>query len=96
VAEADQAIAGFVAISPSASVLEQIFVAPAAHLLGVGSALLALARQQMPRGFTLWTHGDNDAAAAFYARSGMTFIGAGVHPRQGHPILTYGFGPVSA
>lgn len=96
VAEIDGAIAGFVAINPKTDVLEQIFVAPDFHRLGVGAALLAHARQAMPNGFTLWTHGENHGAAAFYERQGMALMGPGVHPKQGHPILTYGFGPVDA
>ncbi len=95
VAEIDDAVAGFVAINRSAAILEQIFVAPRFHRRGIGQALLEVARQSMPAGFSLWTHGDNSGAAAFYERAGMAFVGPGVHPKQGHRILTFAFGPLT-
>ncbi len=95
VADAAGEIAGFVAISLQSATLEQIFVAPGFHRRGIGTALLAAARQEMPDGFTLWTHGDNAGAARFYEQQGMTLVGPGVHPKQGHPILIYAFGPLS-
>jgi GNAT superfamily N-acetyltransferase len=95
VADSAGSVVGFVAISPAAAVLEQIFVAPDCHRQGIGTALLAAARQAMPSGFTLWTHGDNVRAADFYKDMGMTLLGPGIHPKQGHPILTFAFGPVS-
>ncbi len=96
VAMIDGQVAGFVAINRSAAVLEQIFVDPRFHRRGVGTALLKAARAEMPGGFTLWTHGDNRRAAVFYERSGMTLVSHGIHPRQSHAIITYGFGPVSS
>lgn len=57
---------------------------------------VAIVPAAMPGGLALWTHGDNRGAAAFYAKVGMTLIGPGTHPRHGHPILTYAFGPVDA
>ncbi len=95
VAEWRGRIAGFVAMSPPAKALEQIFVGPDCHRRGVGTALLAAARKAMPDGFTLWTHGENARAAQFYERAGMALLGPGMHPRHGHPILTYAFGPLS-
>ncbi len=96
VAEVDGAVAGFAAIDPAAAVLEQIFVAPDSHQRGIGAKLMAAAQQAMPGGFTLWTHGENLGAQAFYAQMGMTLVSPGVHPKQGFPILTFAFGPVAA
>ncbi len=96
VAVVDDNIAGFVAINPAAAVIEQLFVAPEHHRRGIGLALLKLASDQMPDGLSLWTHGDNSGAAAFYTKAGMILVGPGIHPKQGHPILTFAFEPVDA
>lgn len=96
VAVVDGEIVGFVAISPAAGVVEQLFVAPEHHRQGIGLALLTLARADMPNGSSLWTHADNFGAAAFYAKAGMTLVGPGIHPKHGHPILTFAFEPVDA
>lgn len=96
VAEVDRAVAGFAAIDLTAAVLEQIFVAPDSHQKGIGAKLMAAARQAMPGGFTLWMHGENLGAQAFYAQMGMTLVSQGVHPEQGYPIVTFAFGPVAA
>ena len=95
IAELDGAVAGFVAISPDARQVEQIFVSPNCQGTGVGAALLAHAHAAMPDGFGLWTHVDNVRAAAFYTREGMTIVGSGIHPRQGHGILTFAMPPIS-
>ena len=92
VAEADDRIAGFVAISRATAVLEQLFVAPDFLRRGIGTHLLDIAHRAMPDGFTLWTHGDNHRASAFYEARGMHFVGAGVHPRDGYGIRTYALG----
>lgn len=96
VAVVDGELVGFVAISPAAGVVEQLFVAPEHHRQGIGLALLTLARADMPNGSSLWTHAENLGAAAFYAKAGMTLVGPGIHPKQGHPILTFAFEPVDA
>lgn len=96
VADVGGAPAGFVACLPAADSLEQIFVAPRFMRQGIGAALLAQARRLMPAGFTLWAHGDNRGAARFYEQQGMTLVGPGTHPRHGHPILTYRYGPTEA
>ncbi|MBA3878165.1 MAG: GNAT family N-acetyltransferase [Sphingobium sp.] len=96
VADIDGAVVGFVAIDPDVRQLEQIFVDPRHQGAGVGAALLAHAHAAMPDGFGLWTHGDNHRAADFYARRGMTLVGPGFHPRQGHAILTFAMPPVTA
>ncbi len=96
VAVVDGELVGFVAISPAAGVVEQLFVAPEHHRQGIGLALLMLARADMPNGSSLWTHADNFGAAAFYTKAGMILVGPGIHPKQGHPILTFAFEPVDA
>lgn len=92
VAERKDVVVGFAAISPDKGVLEQIFIDPASHRQGVGAALLARAHALMPGGFTLWTHGENSRAMAFYEAMGMARVSTGTHPKHGHPIVTYGFG----
>ncbi len=96
VAEVDGHVAGFVAISPEARQLEQIFVDPAFQRSGVGAALFSHAHAAMPGGFGLWTHIDNMRAATFYRLHGMSLVGPGMHPRNGHGILTFAMAALPA
>ena len=96
VADQTGVVVGFVAMSPDKRVLEQIFIDPVSHRQGIGAGLLAQARAVMPQGFTLWTHGDNHGAAAFYEAMGMALVSAGMHPKNDHAIRTYRFGPLAA
>lgn len=82
---------GFVALRPDRRRLEQIFVAPDRHGQGVGQALFAAARAALPAGFELWTHGENGRARRFYQALGPVRQEPGLHPRAGHPIVTYWF-----
>ena len=91
VAEQGGAVIGFVALRPDRARLEQIFITPDRHGQGVGRALFAAARAAMPGGFELWTHGENHRAGRFYDALGPVRQEAGLHPRGGHPIVTYWF-----
>ena len=91
VAEQEGKVVGFVALRPDQAKLDQIFVAPEAHRQGVGRALFGVARTALPAGFSLWTHGENADAKRFYAALGPLRQEDGVHPRHGHPIVTYWF-----
>lgn len=73
VAEANGELLGFLALAPSEQRLDQLFIAPHAQGLGVGSALFEVARRRLPDGFWLATHSDNSRARAFYEKAGMTF-----------------------
>jgi len=82
-------IVGFLAISPRESVLEEIFVRPGSLGRGIGQALLAHAKNEMPHGFTLYTRQANLRARRFYEKAGLVHLRDGVHPRNGDPIAYY-------
>jgi GNAT superfamily N-acetyltransferase len=66
------AIDGFAALA--GDVLTHLYVAPEAFGRGIGSALLAEAKQQRPRGFTFWVFQENKRARRFYERRGCTAV----------------------
>ena len=54
--------------------LEQLYVVPEAQGLGVGSALVDLAKQLRPRGLQLWAFESNTAAHHFYEQHGFVAV----------------------
>lgn len=92
VADVAGTVVGFIALRPDLAKLDQIFVAPDRHGQGVGQALFAEARREMPHGFHLWTHGENHRAQLFYEMLEPLRSEPGAHPKHGHPIITYWFG----
>ena len=95
VAERVGVIVGFIAITPRAAKLNQLFVAPGAIGSGVGRALLAHAQVAMPHGFTLFTRPSNPKACRFYEKAGMVALRDDVHPEYGDPITYYGWKPAT-
>jgi GNAT superfamily N-acetyltransferase len=90
----------WVAVAPSGVVaalvlqgdwLEQLYVVPAWWGQGVGSVLVAVAKQQRPRGLQLWTFASNHGAQRFYERQGFAAVehtdGAG--NEEGAPDIRY-------
>jgi len=69
VAKTDAGVVGMAVLSER--VLEHLYVAPDAQNRGVGSALLAKAKERRPTGFTLWTFQANESARRFYERHGF-------------------------
>ena len=82
-------VAGFLALKPEISLLDQLFVRPQFLGFGVGKRLFEEAKVAMPSGFTLHTAATNDRARAFYERADMRFFKKQAHPRFGHPIVWY-------
>jgi GNAT superfamily N-acetyltransferase len=72
VAAAGDRIDGFLALN--GDVLEHIYVAPRLHGGGVGSALLAKAKQLRPEGFRLWVFQRNVQARGFYEARGLRLV----------------------
>jgi GNAT superfamily N-acetyltransferase len=70
IAEADERVTGFAALS--ADLLEHLYVHPQEQNQGVGTALLALAKERRPRGLRLWVFQKNVGARRFYERHGFT------------------------
>ncbi|MEM9492714.1 MAG: GNAT family N-acetyltransferase [Myxococcota bacterium] len=69
VAEDDSAVRGFVALGQT--MLEHLYVRPSDQNRGIGSALLARAKQQRPGGLELWVFQKNRDARRFYLRHGF-------------------------
>ena len=72
VAEDDGELLGFAALSEK--VLEYIYVEPALHRRGIGSALMARAKERRPHGFRLWVFQRSEAARRFYDRHDFTLV----------------------
>lgn len=82
-------IVGVLALKPAEAALDQIFVAPAEQGTGVGRALVAVAKREMPGGFTLRMAAANGMAARFYEKEGLSAAGDGLHPWTGIPVRYY-------
>jgi GNAT superfamily N-acetyltransferase len=71
-AEAGGAIVGFLALL--GEVLEHLYVRPDVQRRGVGSALLAHAKELRPDGFRLWVFQRNAPARRFYEARGLRLV----------------------
>ncbi|HEV2080353.1 MAG TPA: GNAT family N-acetyltransferase [Allosphingosinicella sp.] len=91
VALRDEHVVGMLALKPQLAVLDQIFVAPDEQGRGVGRAMLDLAKQLMPSGFTLRMDAANNQARRFYEAQGLTKLDEGTHPWTGKPVHFYGW-----
>jgi ribosomal protein S18 acetylase RimI-like enzyme len=72
VAAAGDRVDGFLVVH--GDVLEHLYVAPRLHGGGVGSALLAKAKQLRPDGFRLWVFQRNVQARGFYEARGLRVV----------------------
>jgi GNAT superfamily N-acetyltransferase len=54
--------------------LEQLYLHPAFHNRGIGTALLTKVKQERPNGFQLWTFQANTGARRFYERHGCEAV----------------------
>jgi putative acetyltransferase len=86
VAEAGQAMLGFVTVDPQTRYLDQIVVAPEHWGSAVGAALIAEARRISPAGLDLDVNIDNARAIRFYEKLGFIISGAGTNPISGKPV----------
>jgi GNAT superfamily N-acetyltransferase len=93
VAENDAGVVGFAILS--ADELMQMHVDPDEQNAGIGSALLARAKERRPAGFTLWTFQKNVGARRFYERHGLEVVrltdGEGNEERE--PDVQYAWNP---
>ena len=73
VAESDDTgVLGFAVLSTDQ--LLQIHVSPGEQNNGIGSRLLAQAKERRPKGFTLWVFQKNEGARRFYERHGLELV----------------------
>ena len=73
VAEENGGIVGFIAMEHG-NLLEHLYVHPDSQGRGIGSALLARAKERMPGGFRLWVFQQNTQARRFYERHGLRVV----------------------
>ena len=78
VAERAETLLGLIAIE--APWIRQLAVFPEHQRRGLGTALLAKARECSPRELRLFTFQRNNQARAFYERHGFTVVALGVSP----------------
>jgi putative acetyltransferase len=86
IAETGGELIGFVTVDPRACYLDQIVVAPEHWASGVGSALIAVAKQLSPSALELHVNTDNARAIRLYEKLGFSVTGDGVNPISGKPV----------
>lgn len=86
VAETGGEMIGFVTVDPQACYLDQVVVAPEHWASGIGSALIAVAKQLSPSALELHVNTDNARAIRLYQKLGFAIIGDGVNPISGKPV----------
>jgi ribosomal protein S18 acetylase RimI-like enzyme len=95
VAEVEGAVAGFLALG--GATIEHLYVRPELQGRGIGSALLALAKDLRGDGFRLWVFQRNAGARRFYERHGLRLVeltdGAANEERE--PDALYEWRPLS-
>jgi ribosomal protein S18 acetylase RimI-like enzyme len=93
VAEIDGRVVGLAAVGDST--LGHLYVDPAHHGRGIGSALLDKTKELLSDGFTLWTFPANERACRFYERHGLraTEYGDGSGNEERLPDVRYEWRP---
>ena len=84
--------------SLSGNVLEYLYVHPEAQGRGIGSSLIALAKQRRPDGFRLWVFQHLERSRRFYERHGFELVelGDGSGNMEGLPDALYEWRPPTA
>ena len=70
--KAARRLLGFAALGDDT--LNFLYVDPAVHDRGIGTALLACAKERRPNGFQLWAFQENAGARRFYERHGFVAV----------------------
>jgi GNAT superfamily N-acetyltransferase len=93
VAELDGRIVGFAAIRGQE--LDQLYIEPGFYRRGIGSLLVAKAKERRPGGLWLYTFARNARARAFYESHGFVVIGSsdGSDNEEREPDLRYEWTP---
>jgi putative acetyltransferase len=93
VAEAADAMIGFLTVIPGERYLDQIVVAPESWSSGLAETLLEEARRLSPEGLTLHVNKDNTRALRFYEKHGFVIQGGDVNPNSGRPVYKMSWRP---
>lgn len=80
---------GFMVIDLLRGYVDQLFIDPAHQGHGLGGALLDLACERMPHGWTLHVGRANMGAQRFYAQYGLSRGALSVDPKSGRERLAY-------
>jgi GNAT superfamily N-acetyltransferase len=93
VAEAGGRVVGLMVLDEMG--IDQLYVDPAWVGQGVGSRLVAIAKDERPQGLALYTFQVNDRARRFYERHGFvaTWFGDGSANEEGQPDVRYEWRP---
>jgi ribosomal protein S18 acetylase RimI-like enzyme len=93
VAEADGRVVAMMVLDDAG--IDQLYVAPAWIGRGVGSRLVAMAKEQRPSGLSLYTFQVNERARRFYERHGFvaTWFGDGSANEERQPDVRYEWRP---
>lgn len=84
-------IAGLLALRDN--LIDQLFVRPGTQRQGIGSALLAKARERFPDGLRAYTFQKNSPARAFFEKHGFEIVRTGLSPPpENEPDLEYVWG----
>ena len=86
VAEADDAMVGFVTVDPNSGYLDQIVVAPELWGGPLAAALLGEAKRISPSRLDLLVNKDNARAIRFYEKHGFVISGEALNWRSGAPV----------
>src|SRR3954447_2640973 len=89
VAEADGRVVGVTSLEDD--MVQQLYILPGYQGLGIGSALLALAKSRRPDGLRLYAFQRNTRARTFYEHRGFVAIafGDGSGNEEGEPDVLY-------
>jgi ribosomal protein S18 acetylase RimI-like enzyme len=89
----DGSVVGLMALT--ADMLDQLYLAPGWTGRGIGSRLVALAKERRPSGLDLYTFQVNAGARRFYQRHGFVEVarGDGSSNEEGQPDVRYAWRP---
>jgi GNAT superfamily N-acetyltransferase len=89
----DESVVGLMALT--ADMLDHLYLAPGWTGRGIGSRLVALAKERRPSGLDLYTFQVNVGARQFYERHGFVEVarGDGSGNEEGQPDVRYAWRP---
>ena len=74
----EECIQGFIALQGSC--VDRLYIDPKFQRLGLGTALIQYAKEEVPTGLELHTHQENKRACNFYEKLGFKAVKYGISP----------------